>query len=117
MKLIFIYNASGGKLRGLFDLGHKILSPETYECGLCKLTHGAFTEREAWKKFREGSAVEMEFLHKDEFERGCDMNYDYPVVLAEGKVTSVLVDKNEIDKCGDVKMLIRMIESKLALMT
>lgn len=115
MKLIFVYNASGGQLKALFDIGHKIISPATYDCSLCKLTHGAFSEREAWRKFREDSGVEMEFFHKDEFERECEMKYDYPVALALGASTTVLLDKNAIDDISDVETLIELIKQKLAL--
>ncbi len=45
MDLIFVYNADSGKLNVLFDVGHKIVSPGTYKCDLCTLTHGTFTER------------------------------------------------------------------------
>ena len=35
MKLIFVYNADSGPISGLFDIGHKIISPGSYSCGLC----------------------------------------------------------------------------------
>ena len=44
MKLIFVYNAGSGKLNALFDMAHKIVSPTTYECSLCALTHDAFQD-------------------------------------------------------------------------
>ncbi|MEX0288178.1 MAG: GTPase, partial [Flavobacteriaceae bacterium] len=66
-KLLFIYNANSGLGNMLLDGAHKILSPSTYECKLCDITYGAFTERKIWKAFRKESGIEMEFLHKDEF--------------------------------------------------
>ena len=60
MKLIFVYNADSGPISGLFDIGHKIISPDTYTCGLCKLTFDTFTEKQAWRAFRESSPFEME---------------------------------------------------------
>ena len=69
MKLIFVYNATSGKLNALFDIAHKVINPETYECSLCALTHGAFSEKKVWSKFKENTDIEMTFLHKDEFER------------------------------------------------
>ncbi len=65
-KLIFVYNADSGKLSALFDAGHKIVSPETYKCNLCTLTHGSFTERKAWKAFRESVNLNLKFLRKQE---------------------------------------------------
>ncbi len=55
MKLIFVYNANAGKLSAALDIAHKIISPSTYQCNLCSLTHGTFTERDVWKKFSEES--------------------------------------------------------------
>ncbi|WP_273567857.1 hypothetical protein [Maribacter halichondriae] len=53
-KLIFIYNADSGFRNAIIDGAHKILSPNTYECNLCELTFGAFTENKVWAKFRKG---------------------------------------------------------------
>ncbi len=38
--LLFVYNADSGLVAGLFDSAHKLLSPSTYQCQLCTLTHG-----------------------------------------------------------------------------
>jgi hypothetical protein len=35
MHLLSIYNADSGKLNALFDIGHKIVNPESYSCNLC----------------------------------------------------------------------------------
>jgi hypothetical protein len=48
-QLIFVYNADSGGLNTLFDIAHKVVSPETYSCSLCMLTHGVLSERTAWK--------------------------------------------------------------------
>ena len=66
MKLIFVYNANSGLLNTLRDIGHKTISPQTYQCNLCDLTHGLLKERKQWREFKETATVEMEFLHKDE---------------------------------------------------
>ena len=39
MKLIFVYNADSGPVSGLFDIGHKLFSPDTYQCGPVSYTH------------------------------------------------------------------------------
>ena len=66
MRLIFVYNADSGLGNAMLDSMHKIVSPQTYDCQLCALTFGVFTEKEQWKNFRETSEISMEFLHKDE---------------------------------------------------
>ena len=46
-----------------------MISPGSYPCALCALTHGAFSERGAWKGFRERHPGRLEILHRDEFHR------------------------------------------------
>ena len=64
MKIIFVYNANSGFVSSLLDIGHKVISPDTYSCNLCKMTYGVVGEREEWKRYRESSKDEMEFLHQ-----------------------------------------------------
>lgn len=88
-KLIFIYNANSGSINALLDSAHKLLSPKTYDCKLCDITFGVFAEKEEWKNFRETSAIEMIFLHKDEFLKQYRSKwlpkYNFPVILSEEK--------------------------------
>ena len=114
MKLIFVYNADSGPVSGLFDIGHKLFSPETYQCGLCALTYDTFTEKKIWKDFRESSSTEMEFLHRDEFKKKYDKEFDYPVVLKENDPLEILLSREEIEQIPDVEMLIKTIEAKTA---
>ncbi|RMA57685.1 GTPase [Ulvibacter antarcticus] len=87
MKLLFVYNANSGFINAAMDSMHKIASPETYNCKLCALTFGNFSENKEWKAFRETSDIEMVFLHKDEFLKQYRSKwlpkYDFPVVLSE----------------------------------
>jgi hypothetical protein len=87
MHLIFVYNANSGKMNAVLDSLHKITSPSTYNCNLCTLTFGVFSEDDLWKNFRENSKIHMEFYHKDEFEKEFRSKwlpkYDFPVVLKE----------------------------------
>jgi hypothetical protein len=114
MRLIFVYNADSGRLNTLFDIGHKILSPGTYACSLCKLSYGMLSETKAWRDFRERSPVEMMFLHRDEFEREYDMHLDYPVVLKQSTAMEVLIPKEVMDSLNDVDELIGAIEETIA---
>ena len=83
-QLIFVYNADAGPLHTALDIAHKLFSPATYRCDLCKLTHGLLRERETWQQFRASSGDELRFFHRDEFEREYPERYRYPVVLEEG---------------------------------
>ena len=71
-RLLFVYNADGGLLSGLKDAFHKILSPATYPCSLCGITHGAAQMRPEWKAFVQALPMPVTFVHRDEFVR------DYP---------------------------------------
>jgi hypothetical protein len=110
--LIFVYNADSNPISELIDLGHKILSPSTYQCSLCTLTHGPFTEKEAWKEFRKTMGMPMEFLHRDEFEKKYDLRFEYPVILKKNNNMEVLLEKEEIDAIEDLDGLIEAVRQR-----
>ena len=91
-------------------MAHKIIKPETYECSLCALTYGAFSEKKAWRKFKENTDIEMTFLHKDEFEKAYGVTYKYPVILKETDPFETLLDANEIGKLKSVEELTKQIK-------
>ncbi|UJB70238.1 GTPase [Acaryochloris sp. 'Moss Beach'] len=121
-KLIFIYNADAGLVNVALDIAHKVLSPDTYSCNLCMLTHDTFTERSAWQAFRESYSVPMEFLHKDEYEQKVnDQNslkskktHSYPIILKEdqGQI-DIFIDTPELNEIKDVNRLINTIQERL----
>ncbi|NTW68799.1 MAG: GTPase [Chlorobiaceae bacterium] len=113
MKLIFVYNTDSNPLSALIDLGRKILSPETYDCSLCKLTHGPFTEMESWRAFRISIGVPVEFLHRDEFEKKYEQRFHYPVILKKSDTIDVLLSKSEIDELSDLDALITAVKKHL----
>jgi hypothetical protein len=112
MDLIFVYNADSGKLSALFDAGHKIVSPDTYKCNLCTLTHGTFTERKAWKAFRESASLNLVFLHKDEFERRFENTFSYPIVLRREKALEVFISTEELNAMSNPEELIELITER-----
>ena len=110
MKLIFVYNADSGLMNTLIDIGHKALSPQTYECNLCGLTFGLVSEHKQWKKFREESDTEMEFLHRDEFEQKYARKFEYPVLLNEDKDLSVAISQAELNQIKTLDELISQVK-------
>ena len=66
--LLFVYNATSGKLNSLLDAAHKMLNPDTYSCELCAITHGVFKEDALWKAFRNKNPDRLKFMYKDVFE-------------------------------------------------
>lgn len=110
MKLIFVYNADSGLFSSIFDLGHKIINPDTYQCNLCSLTYGNFTENKKWKEFRKKAAIEMEFLHRDEFEKNYKLKIEYPAILILDDMLEVGISNEEINKYKSLDDLITGIE-------
>lgn len=110
MKLIFVYNAGSGILNTVKDIGHKLFSPQTYDCFLCSLTHGTFREQPDWKTFRESSPIEMQFLHRDEFERRYDRREDYPVVMKESDAMEIFLSRKQLAELSSLEELIQTIK-------
>jgi len=113
--LLFIYNAKSGVANVLKDISHKLLSPETYSCNLCAITHNIFTENRAWKNYRLTSKIDMQFYHIDEFKlRYPKQTLNYPIVLLkkDNDLHEFLPSK-QINKLKTVEELITIIESKI----
>ena len=118
MKLIFVYNATSGKINAVLDSIHKITSPETYDCNLCAITFGNFSENKTWKDFREASKVEMTFYHKDEFLTKYRSKwlpkYNFPIVLSEeNNELRVFITSEELDVLKNADALIKEIKKHL----
>ncbi len=116
-KLIFIYNADSGLRNQLIDGAHKILSPATYECNLCDITYGAFTENKVWKEFRKQSDLDLEFLHRDEFAKAYRSKFGYkftfPIVLASvDENLEVFIKTEELNALENADALIGLIAGR-----
>ncbi len=110
--LIFVYNADSGFVNTLLDIGHKIVSPQTYSCNLCAITHSTFSMRDEWKNFVAGLGVSVEFLHRDELEKQYGMrDVGLPAVFRKNNgALEAWVSREEINRCrslGDLEQLIK----------
>ena len=117
-ELIFIYNADSGLKNAIIDGAHKVLSPATYECNLCQLTHGAFQEKKIWKEFREHHTIPMSFMHKDEFIKEYASKFGhkftYPLVLgATNSRLEVVINTEELNRIQETASLITMLETRI----
>ena len=110
MKLIFVYNADSGLVNTVKDIGQKLFNPQNYGCLLCSLTHGTFRENPEWKAFRRSSAIEMQFLHRDEFERRYDMKMEYPLILRENERLEVAVSSDQMAAMASLEDLIETVK-------
>ena len=117
-ELIFVYNADSGALNSLKDSLQKVLSPETYSCSLCQLTHGSFGELKAWKNFKKQHTGKLSFYHRDEFEKLFRSKwlpkYDFPVILYGYKEElGIFLDAQLINECTGLEDLIQQIKRQL----
>ena len=112
-KLLFGYNADSGLFNTMADIGHKMFSPETYQCDLCALTHGYFHERKEWKDFIETLDASSEFLHRDEFLKRYPGNREtLPAVFVlyqDG--LEICLNKETISQCKELDVLQDMIKN------
>lgn len=116
-ELLFVYNADSGVFNTMSDMAHKLLSPETYSCSLCSITHGVFKERDEWRQFIELLPVSSEFLHRDDFKQRYPewAHLNLPVLLLlRGNDISVLMDQKRIAACLSVDELSDSIRKQLA---
>lgn len=118
-KLIFIYNADSGIRTRIMDSAHKIFSPDTYECSLCDITYGKWSENSVWKKFRKETDLQMEFLHKDEFAKAYASKFGhkftFPIVLAEtDNGLEILVKTGELNEMDRAEDLIGLLKERSA---
>lgn len=110
--LIFVYNADNGYFNRLVDAAHKIVSPATYACHLCALTHGAFAARREWLGYLRSLPYPQEFLHADQFRsRFGRLDYGLPAVLLRNANTiNLLISAESINKCGSLTELQSLID-------
>lgn len=113
--LVFVYNADSGFVSTLLDIGHKIVSPQTYSCNLCAITHSTFSMRDEWKNFVAGFGVPIEFLHRDELEKKYGMrNVGLPAVFRRADNTlETWISREEINNCHSLEDLERLIKTRL----
>lgn len=111
MHLLFIYNANSGYVNSTFDALHKIVSPNTYQCSLCSLTHGAFVEKKEWSEFVKQSHHTFEFSHKDEFEEQFQQKFSYPCVLSKNESSfDIILDGDTMNSLNNLEDLINEIK-------
>ncbi|SRR5258708_15215240 len=115
--ILFVYNANSSLFAQITDYTHKLLSPETYQCNLCKLTYDNFGMKQDWKKFIQNLPYKISFLHKDEFVvRYSEYNMSgFPAVfeITNNRITQ-RISTEEINKQKTIQALEKLVEEKLA---
>jgi hypothetical protein len=117
-RMVMVYNAEDGFFNALTDWAHKVFSPATYECTLCRYTVGLTGMLSPWKSFIELQSFPTTFLHRTEFRQLHPQfqSTPLPVILVEkfGKLEA-LVTAEEIKASGGLMSLINLMQTRLEL--
>ena len=116
--LVFVYNADRGFFNMMADISHKVLSPSTYPCNLCALTHGAFSIRKEWRDFLAKIKPPLTFLHRDEFRKEFKLEDDLPAIYIKDLRTDNLrpfINAPTLKAITGLEDLKQMISDKLTL--
>lgn len=110
MEIQFIYNAKSNVASSILDLAHKIISPETYQCNLCKITHGAFTESKKFKELKKKYNITL--WHIDEYEAKYFKEDSYPLIILRNEFGKELnrIDTETLNNLKTVDELEELIE-------
>ena len=117
MKLIFVYNANAGVAAGIMDSVHKTLSPATYDCALCAVTHGIFTMDRQWRAYLKQLPVEAVFYHRPDFREAYPDHAEWalPLVAVERDGSlDILLDAGTLKQVGSADALARLLDERLA---
>ena len=112
LSLQFIYNAHSGKLNALFDIAHKLVSPHTYSCDLCQITHETFSENAEFSALKARHPIEL--FHIDEYEALYPAEEHYPAIIVRrnGELIQRINREriSQLQSVDDLKSLIVAIE-------
>ena len=114
-RLVFVYNADGGIAQGIMDSVHKLVSPGTYACSLCAITHGVLRMDPKWWAWLATLPMPVAFVHKDELAVALPgLTIALPAVVVErGAMRTVVVDAERLASLGSVDALIAELERLL----
>ncbi len=106
--LIFVYNANSGFINLSLDIAHKIISPKTYQCNLCTLTHDTFKQKSLWKQFSANTNLHITFYHKDEFKKNYPTaSFKLPCVIENNNlILKEVIDSKTINNYSNLKQFI-----------
>ncbi|MBF0256327.1 MAG: hypothetical protein HQL47_07670 [Gammaproteobacteria bacterium] len=105
--LLFVYKADSGLFNTASDIAHKLISPQTYACNLCALTHGYFSMRKDWAGFLQQLDLPCEFRHRDELtdEPGVDASQLPAIYRWWQGAWHCCASPEQIQACTDLEQL------------
>jgi hypothetical protein len=111
-ELVFVYNARSDIFSKVTDFAHKIISPESYPCILCSLTHGALEMRREWAEFIQSLPLKVSFLYKDQVES--HSWEDVPQVwIQSGRNRELLISAGELNAIPTLEALMDLVNQRL----
>lgn len=116
MKVILAYTAADGLFNAITDTIHKVPSPSTYSCSLCRYTFGVFGMLRRWRNYLAALPYEITFYHRREFRRAFPhVVADLPAIFfeREGALT-LAVSSEEISACENLDELIEIVDERLS---
>ncbi|MEK7636082.1 MAG: hypothetical protein AAB362_00095 [Patescibacteria group bacterium] len=116
MKLIFVYNADSDFISSLKDITHKVVSPKTYPCNLCRITYPYIAMNKEWKDFIALLPYQVVFLHRDEFGKQYvnQKSMSLPALFVEdASDIRLLISNEEINKVKNISELIKITKHSL----
>lgn len=117
--LFIVYNANSGLFNGAMDSVHKLISPASYACQLCSITHGYFGAKESWKNFiaqLKQNGVNIRVLYKDDLKNWPLQFSQIPGVytLNHGEL-NLLVGSDQLRNMNKSEDLIEFLRAQLNL--
>ncbi|MCA9739954.1 MAG: hypothetical protein H6695_11445 [Deferribacteres bacterium] len=108
---IFVYNAKSGLFNKLTGFAHKILSPQTYACQLCQITHSNLGMHPEWQNFLKELPVLIEFDYRDTFIKKHGFpEADFPAIYQKsGRQVKLAIDATSIRACRTITDLQRLV--------
>ena len=118
ISLIFVYNADTTIIAQAFDFVHKLVSSETYNCNLCRLTYGVFSVKKDWGQFVSSLPVPTTFLHRDQFTQKYPRFADVPLpsVFMHQSNDDIyqMIDASELNRLKDLEQLKAILTARIA---
>ena len=112
-ELIFIYNAKSGIANAFIDWGHKIISPNTYNCNLCSITYNNLGKEKKWKDFLENINAHSRFYYIDHVKKlgFVDEKIELPCVYLNKKNEfKLIINSHEMNAFDNVEELINRLK-------
>ncbi|MCB0430152.1 MAG: hypothetical protein KDD54_08555 [Flavobacteriales bacterium] len=114
VEIMFVYRAGNGIFDRVNDAVHKVLSPRTYPCRLCMLTHGHSGMKREWREFVSSLPFKATFLHQDQLNgTGIPPSTELPAVFIRSKSGSwrSAITADELNGVESLPQLISMVSA------